>query len=271
MPGYSEGDGRKNLFRSRDVGLVHFVSCNTEVYFNCTGNGNGEVGVRTQHAWMKADLKAASDPAQRKRVPWIVAFGHRPMYCNVATVNDTCDGEQEQEQEQEQSRNVGQGGPGTTSGTGVPGDTMFAVEDLLHDYGVDVALYGHVLDYARFWPSYNNTVVNSTGRKGGSITAGEYKEPAATAHFTIGGAGNGEMSAMPVGSAKFDGNLRSSPWSAMESGPYGSCSDMNFGKATAFNSTHLYYEQYSVTARKAVDSEWIVQNEHGPFKTPRPT
>ena len=42
-----------NLFYSFDVGLIHFVSYNTEVYFNMTGNGaasgDGNDCVKTQY------------------------------------------------------------------------------------------------------------------------------------------------------------------------------------------------------------------------------
>ena len=36
----------------------------------------------------------------------------------------------------------------------------FSVERLMYDYGVDLALFGHVHDYSRFLPSYNDTVLN---------------------------------------------------------------------------------------------------------------
>merc|ERR1711871_1275820 len=106
-----------NLYYSYDTGLIHFVSYNTEAYFNMTGNGadsgDGNDCVKTQYNWLKQDLARAND--NRGAVPWIIVFGHRPMYCNVASVNVTtnstgCDGEQEQ------SRNGAYGGPGMTSG-----------------------------------------------------------------------------------------------------------------------------------------------------------
>ena len=70
-----------------------------------------------------ADLARANMPANRAKTPWIVVYGHRPMYCNVAAHNVTtntsgCDGEQEQ------SRNGAQTFPGSTSG-GEPGSTEY--------------------------------------------------------------------------------------------------------------------------------------------------
>ena len=133
-----------NLFYSFDLGLVHFVAYNTEAYFNMTDNGaasgDGNDCVKAQYHWLAADLAKAN--ANRAAVPWVVIFGHRPMYCNVAAINTTthaqaCDGEQEQ------SRNGGQRIPTATSG-GAVGQTNYAVEDLLYKHGVDLAFYGHV-------------------------------------------------------------------------------------------------------------------------------
>ena len=306
-----------NLFYSFDSGLVHFVSTNTEVYFNMTGNGaasgDGNDCVKTQYNWLREDLAAAN--ANRDSTPWvclfsfkpckrtqkhafsigawlastpypmclhtqIVVYGHRPMYCNVAAVNATanttkCDGEQEQ------SRNGGQGGEGTTSGSAA-GATDFAVEDLFHEFGVsrrllhsflcasdrdssaswlqvDLAFYGHVHDYSRYLPAYNDSVV------GGPYTdLGRYTDPNATVHFTVGGAGNPEMTDSPTGCAYYDGTGWA-PWAAVTAGPYGSCTDVNFGRALAVNATHLHYQQVSVTSRGVVDDLWIVQHTHGSF------
>lgn len=100
------------------------------------------VWVEHRYNWLKQDLEKAND--NRLAVPWIIVFGHRPMYCNVAAINVTtnsteCDGEQEQ------SRNGAHGGPGTTSG-GEVGSSDFAVEDLL---------YAHTL----YIPAANNLLV----------------------------------------------------------------------------------------------------------------
>ncbi len=80
---------------------------------------------------------------------------HRPQRPANASTNATGCAD-----EQEQSRNGARVGmPGTTSG-GEVGSSDFAVEDLLYEYGVDLAFFGYVHDYARFLPSYNDTVLN---------------------------------------------------------------------------------------------------------------
>ena len=58
------------------VYMYHTVlSCSysTEVYFT-----NGPVA--EQLLWLKQDLNEAN--RNRDKQPWIIAFGHRPMYCS---------------------------------------------------------------------------------------------------------------------------------------------------------------------------------------------
>ena len=67
---------------ARDI-YWHNTSCmalpcsyDTEVFFA------REDLIQAQLDFLNQDLSAASSPEQRKKVPWIVAFGHRPMYCS---------------------------------------------------------------------------------------------------------------------------------------------------------------------------------------------
>ena len=126
--------------------------------------------------------------------------------------------------------------PTATSG-GKPGTAAYAVEDLLYRHGVDLAFYGHVHDYTRFLPVYNHTVMGT-----------DYTEPKATVHFTIGGGGNPEMTDTPIDCAHYVGKAWA-PWAAETAEPYGSCIDVNYGRALAVNASHLRYQQVSVTTR----------------------
>ena len=36
--------------------------------------------MESQKNWIQADLAAAN--RNRAKVPWVIAFGHRPMYCS---------------------------------------------------------------------------------------------------------------------------------------------------------------------------------------------
>jgi hypothetical protein len=66
-----------------------------------------------------------------------------------------------------------------------PGSDDFAIEDLLFEYGVDLAFYGHVHDYSRYLPAYNDSVTDDF-----TDDLSNYTNPSATVHFTVGGAGN---------------------------------------------------------------------------------
>ena len=96
-----------------------------------------------------------------------------------------------------------------------------------------------------------------------------YTNPKATVHFTIGGAGNPEMTDSPTGCAYYDGTGWA-PWAAVTAGPYGSCTDVNYGRAVAHNASHLHYQQVSVTSRGVIDELWVVAEQHGSFANRTP-
>ena len=139
-----------------------------------------------------------------------------------------------------------------------------SVETLFHQYGVDLALFGHVHDYSRFLPVYNHTV-----RPG---KTSPYVDPEvvhclaallawlpprfarswlparadhnhrvrggcsqATVYFTIGGAGNPEMPQPPRSKCSAwdtgcTGISTWSPWGVCESGYFPKCPNFNFGR-----------------------------------------
>ena len=57
------------------VCFSHHNSYSSEVYFT---NGS----IQDQLEWLTNDLKEANKPENRAKRPWIIAFGHRPMYCS---------------------------------------------------------------------------------------------------------------------------------------------------------------------------------------------
>ena len=87
---------------SWDMGPAHFIRCNTlsphtqesllslylssystEVYFYSYFSG---WGISQQLKWLQEDLaKAQTNRAER---PWIIAYGHRPMYCSNLNRDD---------------------------------------------------------------------------------------------------------------------------------------------------------------------------------------
>ncbi|XP_062501462.1 acid phosphatase type 7-like [Corticium candelabrum] len=131
---------------SFDISMIHFVCYSTEVYFTLSE------GASEQLAWLKEDLAKANK--NRDKQPWVIAYGHRPMYCSNLDHNDC-----------------------TT-----PKSIIRAhLETLFYENGVDVIIQGHEHSYERLWPVYNETV-----------TAKNYINPRAPVHIISGAAGCNE-------------------------------------------------------------------------------
>ncbi|XP_053608418.1 acid phosphatase type 7 isoform X2 [Plodia interpunctella] len=150
MPG-----DRSSLFYSFDVGPVHFVSISTEVYYFTQ---YGLKLISDQYHWLKKDLEKAAKIENRQKRPWIVVFGHRPMYCSNSDDYD-CSVEYTR--------------------VGLYG--FFGLEPLLKDYGVDIALWAHEHSYERTWPLYDQRMYNGTTHP--------YTNPGAPVHIVTGSAG----------------------------------------------------------------------------------
>lgn len=128
-----------NLWHSYNHGGVHFLAYSTE--HNLT----------MQLPFIEADLAAAA--ANRAAVPWIVVYGHRPIYCSTDDYYDC-----------------------NVKG---PKELGPALEPLLKKYGVDLYLAGHLHNYERSFPTLNGTRTESS-----------YNKPNATVHVVVGMAGN---------------------------------------------------------------------------------
>eukprot|EP00095_Tigriopus_kingsejongensis_P003965 maker-scaffold79_size400133-snap-gene-3.16 protein:Tk03965 transcript:maker-scaffold79_size400133-snap-gene-3.16-mRNA-1 annotation:"iron zinc purple acid phosphatase-like protein" len=155
MPGNAE-----SMFYSFNVGPVHFISISTEFYYFLN---YGLKMVANQYRWLVQDLRVANQPDNRGQQPWIVMLGHRPMYCSTADKDDCT-------KQNARTR------------TGLPFLKMFGLEKLLLEYNVDMAIWAHEHDYERFWPLYNNQVLN------GSLEQ-PYTNPRAPVHIITGSAG----------------------------------------------------------------------------------
>lgn len=133
-----------NLWSSFDYAGVHFIGFSTEHDF--------EPG-SMQYRWVEADLKKAA--ANRANVPWIIMYGHRPVYCSTDDYYDC---------------------------------VIFAnykmkpyMEPLMKKYGVDLYVAGHLHNYERSYQVFNGTFVSKS-----------YTNPTTTIHCVAGMAGDNE-------------------------------------------------------------------------------
>ncbi|CAE7368668.1 Acp7 [Symbiodinium sp. CCMP2592] len=138
MPGAAHDNS--NLWYSFDYGGVHFLTFSTEHHLDM------------QLPFIKQDLEAAS--ANRDKVPWIVVFAHKPLYCSTNDYYDCNINSIRLRRE---------------------------LEPLFQHHKVDLFLGGHLHNYERTWPVMQNVTV-----------AKSYTNPQATVHAVIGNAGDSE-------------------------------------------------------------------------------
>jgi len=136
-----------NMWFSWNIANAHFIAYSTEVYYE-----RALWDPAKQFAWLEQDLILANQ--QRNIRPWIIAYGHRPMYCS----ND--DGDE------------------CTKNTSL---VRIDLEPLFNKYGVDLILEAHEHSYERMWPVYN-----------GVVTQFDYNNPKAPVHIITGCAGCNE-------------------------------------------------------------------------------
>ncbi|XP_055678798.1 acid phosphatase type 7 [Lutzomyia longipalpis] len=218
MPG-----GTENLMYSFNLGPVHFIGFSTEVYYFMN---YGIKSLVMQYEWLDRDLTEANKPENRQKRPWIITYGHRPMYCSNGNSDDCTHNE-------------------TLVRVGLPFTHFFGLEDLFYRHGVDVELWAHEHSYERLWPIYNYRVLNGS-------TEAPYTNPKAPVHLVTGSAGCKE------GREPFEETPPE--WSAFHSRDYG------YTRLKAHNGTHLYFEQVSDDQNGAIiDSFWIIKDSHGRY------
>jgi len=193
-----------NMWWSFNHQNVHIIAISTETSYS---DSPYDPNFGDQLDWLRSDLIAASK--NRKTTPWIIAMGHRPLYSSAA-------GSYFQ-------------------------DAQFplraAVEDLFHEYGVDIYFNGHVHAYERTWPVYKN------------VSEKSYDNPKGLTTVTAGGAGCTEglltqwLEPRPEWSAKiFD-------------------EDETYGVIHIESDSVLKWELYSAKNNKVVD-EMVLTRKH---------
>lgn len=158
MPG-NESGSTTNMFYSFDYYNIHFIAIDTENDYPGSPPIDPSPSPKQlqqyylQANWLTQDLTAAV--ANRKNVPWIIMFGHRPIYSPTEQNN------------------------GVPNGYAASVQAFF--EPYMKNYSVDLYLSGHVHSYARTYPVYNNVV-----------TSKSFTSPPSTVHLFAGGPGNPE-------------------------------------------------------------------------------
>ena len=184
---------------------------------------------------IELDLVAANDVEARRAHPWVVAFGHRPMYCSNGD-GDDCTKEDSKVR---------------TSG----------LEALFYEGGVDLSFEAHEHSYERMFPVYNNTVhnvynqscVDDVGCTGQTV----YASPTAPIHIVTGAAGCNEN----FGECINPISKHRGPWSAVylqKGGTY------SYGRLTAHNRSVLQWQVVVAEEETMVDDVIITASSHGP-------
>ncbi|KAJ9558210.1 hypothetical protein OSB04_012824 [Centaurea solstitialis] len=106
-----------------------------------------------QYHWMSKDMASVD----RSRTPWLIFAGHRPMYSSSPLIVDN--------------------------------NFVQAVEPLLLEYKVDLALFGHVHNYERTCAVYKKQCNQIPTRDGNGVDTYNNTNYAAPVHVTIGMAG----------------------------------------------------------------------------------
>ena len=140
MPSTQSGSTSPFWFSFDYLG-IHFLSFSTEHPFDQNS---------TQFAWIKQDLIKAN--SNRDQVPWIIVYGHRPLYCTSVVCSERCE-------------------------TEAPVYRSY-LEDLLYKQKVDVVMAGHDHNYERTYPIYKL-----------QATQKNYNNPKAPVYIVNGAAG----------------------------------------------------------------------------------
>jgi len=220
MP-FKESLSPSNMYHSWNYGGIHFVAINTETDFPGSPE-HKEGGFGDWVSWFEKDLSNVD----RTITPWVVVFGHRPIYSTSKGFSDIF---------------------------GYPmnhcAKLQAAVEEILHKHEVDIYICGHVHTYERSLPVYKAT------RIGNFPNHHLIENPKSTIHIVNGAAGcteglsNNKEDSWEPGSEKWS-------WYGYRFG-----TDFGYGVIHVFNGTHLYWEFRRSGDNGIQDHFWIVRSQ----------
>ena len=119
------GVAPNNWYFSWNVGLVHFVTISSEIYFDYPDL------ISSQWDWLGHDLTIAN--SNRSSAPWIIVHGHRSLYCST---DSDCDSDAVKLR---------------TGIIGSNGSYEYGLAELFHKHGVDLYINGHEHNYERMF------------------------------------------------------------------------------------------------------------------------
>lgn len=125
MPKSSWPMPAEELWYCLDIGPVHFIMLNTEAFYSDQAD--------KMMTWLQRDLQEVNK--NRDRHPWVIVFGHKPMYCSRSSPD--------------KAENLECASKKMIS-------IRHALEDLFYEEGVDLYISGHQHNYERTWPMYKH-------------------------------------------------------------------------------------------------------------------
>jgi len=201
----NESGSNTNMWYSYNYQNIHFVAISTESDYPGAPEMQSSENVYDQLVWLQKDLQNANLPQNRKLRPWIFVYGHRPIYSS--------------ENQQNQIP------------IGVSLSMQKSFEEIFKTYNVDIFFSGHVHNYQRLYPIYQN-----------QITSKGYNDPSSTMYIVSGAAGNIE------GFEDFNPN----PWVG-----YGESNAYGFGILDVLSNTELKWSFYSSSNLTVLDQIYI--------------
>ena len=279
-----ESPSGSSRYFSVDVGLIHFVALDLNVYYGC--DPCGDQCKAAQLKWLEADLAAAN--RNRAAVPWVIVMSHFPFYCTgcyakqmAAKYYDSDAAErhgnanataqlfarkagaaQAQAAVDAATSDAGRLGAlraaqeeaaswGRTVRNGSDASIMDLVP-LLDAGGVDMYIAGHWHYYESLYPATNG----ATGT-GGDPLQKDFVNPNVTVHVTSGNGG-------PPSADTFNESCPGPDCGKIPATRHQSV-NFGYGRVTAFNATHLKYVQINNKDDSVEDAFYITQSRHGPF------
>eukprot|EP01062_Namystynia_karyoxenos_P005016 TRINITY_DN1176_c0_g1_i4.p1 TRINITY_DN1176_c0_g1~~TRINITY_DN1176_c0_g1_i4.p1 ORF type:complete len:777 (+),score=233.84 TRINITY_DN1176_c0_g1_i4:83-2332(+) len=253
----SNPSGTSRYF-SADVGLIHLIALDLNLYFGC--DPCGDSCRKAQLAWLEKDLIAAN--ANRKKVPWVAAFSHYPLYCTGCHA-----AELEPRYYASDDAEIWGNANATAAaaydakhgknqkGLGKSADPVIAdLQPLFDKYSVDLYLAGHWHYYESLWPL---TKGNDTCISCAVPIQKDFIRPNVTVHVTTGNGGPPAINSFCKGGPSTPDCGRI-PATRKQSTEFG------YGRLTVHNATHVTFQQF-LNSDGSLFDEWTVVQPHHPF------